>query len=212
MSVQQFTNEGNILHLTLKESPTGDIHNVMCIFSRTLSLNVISILSLFIIKHEVLLSINTFKFNYYWSHSINNLVIIFRQEQVRNISCVEEVVNIFQECLLHNLRICEDETDTLPIYACREHQFFQEVSKLFRTKVFGNFHLFASISKHVASKLGQTLFARSSYSNEHHVSSRLSEHSGHSHYMLYCVIKEDQVHLAHCSHVVIIQEVYEGVF
>ncbi len=51
--MQQLTNEGNILHLTLRVSPTGDIHKVMWNLSLTLSLNVIKILSLkLLLKNE----------------------------------------------------------------------------------------------------------------------------------------------------------------
>ncbi len=46
LRVQQLTRDGNIRHLTLSESPTGDIHNVICSLSLTLSVNVIKILSL----------------------------------------------------------------------------------------------------------------------------------------------------------------------
>lgn len=35
--VQQFTREGNFLHLTLRASPTGDIHKIICKCSLTLS-------------------------------------------------------------------------------------------------------------------------------------------------------------------------------
>lgn len=38
--VQQFTNDGNFLHLTLSESPTGDMHKHMCNLSLTLDTNV----------------------------------------------------------------------------------------------------------------------------------------------------------------------------
>lgn len=38
--VQQSMREGNLRHLTLKASPTGLIHNIICRFSRTRSTKV----------------------------------------------------------------------------------------------------------------------------------------------------------------------------
>ncbi len=44
-SVQQFTKDGNYLHLTRKVSPTGDIHRQICKFSLTLAMKRAYILS-----------------------------------------------------------------------------------------------------------------------------------------------------------------------
>ena len=40
------------------------------------------------------------------SHSIDDLVFILRQPQIRDLTCVQQIIDVLDECLRNNLSIC----------------------------------------------------------------------------------------------------------
>lgn len=93
--------------------------------------------------------VNFLHFNDSWPHTINYLVSVLRQHQVRYLTSIEQVIYVFQETFVYYLCVCHNEADLFTINTSLEHEIFHEILELSWPKVPSDFNLPAVNLQHV---------------------------------------------------------------
>lgn len=84
-----------------------------------------------------------------------DLVLIFWHHQIWNLTSVEHVVQILQECLSQNLRVSHGEGECSALDTSLEEQFLHELSELGHTVTLDNLNLLVIHAVDVGTKLGE---------------------------------------------------------
>lgn len=125
--------------------------------------------------------------------------------KTRNVSCVEDVVNVLEERLVHDLSVIQDEGGRFLLAARNQHPFFNLLSEFGWVKIFGEHELEGYLLKDEGGKLGQALLAASTYSDKHSVASRLHKDAHNAADVDDGIIEEDEIHFVGALQVVVRQ-------
>lgn len=83
---------------------------------------------------------------------------VFRNHKIGDFSCVKDVVDVFKECLMDDLRISHGEGYLLGIDSSVKHDLFDELMEVFVLVILLYLDLHEFNLVHEGSKFGQTLF------------------------------------------------------
>lgn len=92
--------------------------------------------------------VNAFHFDNHWSHFVDYIFLLISLEQIRDLSGIQHVVHIFQECFIYNLSIREQETHIVSFYSSSKHQLLYEIFEVIGTKALCDFDLATHKFKH----------------------------------------------------------------
>ena len=170
----------------------------------------LSLIKIFKQKVEFLLGVNALKLRHDWPHSVNDLVIVLRKEEIGDFTRVEKVVDVLDKCLFNYLCVSHQQANKCSIDTRLEHQLLQEVSELLRAEILCDFDLLRCVAQHVTRQLCQALLSRAANSNQHHIASRLAENTSYPTDVRDSILEEDQVHFTCSCDVIVIEVLYEG--
>lgn len=97
--------------------------------------------------------------------------------QIGHLACVKQVVDVFQEGLIKDLRIREKESNGFADDPCILEQFLQKLSKTLMIEAFDDLDGAEAVAHHKGSQSGETLLAASAHTDQHDASTQLSQHT-----------------------------------
>mmetsp|Transcript_29418 Transcript_29418/g.53394 ORF Transcript_29418/g.53394 Transcript_29418/m.53394 type:complete len:213 (-) Transcript_29418:440-1078(-) len=140
----------------------------------------------------------------------DDLLHLVSCKKVGNFTCVEDVVDVFQERLLHDLSVREEESEPLALAQHCHHHALQVFSEVIHTVRACDLNRAAGEISKVCCHACDALSTNSADSDQQSIASRLSNDSGSSSKMALSILEEDEVHLAGVHAVVLLQSLLEG--
>jgi len=95
-------------------------------------------------NEKILALISSFNFSCVSDHSselIIDLILVLSKHEIWNLTSVKNIVQIFNECLSKNLRVCHTEGSGITLDTSIKHHFLNEISKVGDAVAFYNFNL-----------------------------------------------------------------------
>lgn len=126
-----------------------------------------------------------------WTNVSDDFFHIFRSPEVRNLSGVEDIVDIFKERFFDDLGVTEEENDWGVFGSSSLKELFEIFLPGLFLIVFSDFDGEYVLLPGVRSQLGKRLTTRASDSDKQGVSSGLPEHSTKSGQMHYRISEKD---------------------
>lgn len=125
---------------------------------------------------------------------IANGYLLIWWEQVRNLTTVQQVIDVFEEGLFDDLRVGEEEHLFLVLEACSPKQHSNVLVELLLPITLRDFDRESLLFIDAATKSCHGSSSRATDTDKHCVTSFLHEHSGNSTQVLNAVTEEHKVH------------------
>jgi hypothetical protein len=127
-------------------------------------------------------------------HCSGNLLRVVHFHQVRHLTSVEDVVNVLEHALPHDLRVCEEEHDILALDASHLQHTTQVVAPLVLTILLADLDLVTLELLHVHGKARKGLAARAADAKEEGVPAGSADNAADAGDVLDGVLEHDELH------------------
>jgi hypothetical protein len=139
----------------------------------------------------------------------DDLLELVGLEERGDLARVEQVVDVFQEALVDDLCVAEEEDDGLALHTGDHEQLLDVLPELGCAVAARELDLHALVVGHVCGEARQTLLAGPTDADEQHVAAGLRDDARDARHVAHGVAEEDEVHLLRRCEVVVVEVVAE---